>query len=135
MISLVSINFFLIISQSIIASVRKREREKQSWLILHNKQIIPVIGTTILLSIAINIVQRRAKRKPKKKKKKWIDTHVNVNPGNIEDLGRRLLARCVTVELVPAAVPLEGVKGRLLEIVMAAENHLLTTFRYLRNYF
>lgn len=135
MISLVSINFFLIISQSIIASARKKEREKESWLISHNKQIIPVIGTTILLFIAINIVQRRAKRKPKKKKKKWIDTHVNVNPGNIEDLGRRLLARCVTVELVPAAVPLEGVKGRLLEIVMAAENHLLTTFRYLRNYF
>lgn len=75
-------------------------------------------------------------KETKKRKKKWIDTHVNVNPGNIEDLGRRLLARCVTVELVPAAqVPLEGVKGRLLEIVMAAENHLLTTFRYLRNYF
>lgn len=71
----------------------------------------------------------------KHKKKKWIDTHVNVNPGNIEDLGRRLLAGRVTVELVPAAVPLEGVKRRLLEIVMAAENHLLTTFRYLRNYF
>lgn len=29
MISLVSINFFLIISQSIIASVRKRERETE----------------------------------------------------------------------------------------------------------
>lgn len=81
--------------------------------------------------------QHRAKRgrRETQKKKKWIDTHVNVNPGNIEDLGRRLLAGRVTVELVPAAVPLEGVKRRLLEIVMAAENHLLTTFRYLRNYF
>lgn len=49
-----------------------------------------------------------------------MQTYVNVNPGNIEDFGGRCLAGCETVELVPAAVPLERVERRLLEIVMAA---------------
>lgn len=67
--------------------------------------------------------------------RKYIDTYVNVNTGDVEDFCGRLLAGRVAVELVPASVPLEGVKRSLLEIVMAAENHLLTTLHHLRNYF
>lgn len=71
----------------------------------------------------------------KKRKKENIDTYVNVDPGDVEDFCGGLLSRCVTVELMPAAVPLERVKRSLLQIVMAAQNHLLTTLHYLRNYF
>lgn len=78
---------------------------------------------------------REVTRAIKERKKGSIDTYVNVNPSDVEDFHGRLLDRCVTVELVPATVPLEGVKRSLLEIVMAAQNHLLTTLHYLRNYF
>lgn len=62
-------------------------------------------------------------------------TYVNVDPGNVEGFRGGVLAGRETVELMPATVPLERVKGRLLEIVMAAQHRLLTTLHCLRNYF
>lgn len=47
-------------------------------------------------------------------------TYINVYPSDIKNLVGLFFGRRVSVELVPTAVPLDRVKGRPLEIIMAA---------------
>jgi len=61
-------------------------------------------------------------------------TYVDINSRNVEDFGRWFLSGRESVELMLAPVPLEGIEWRILQIIMAPQNHLLATLHHLRNH-
>lgn len=62
-------------------------------------------------------------------------TYVDINPGDVEDLGGRVFGGRESVEFVSAPVPLEGVERRRLKIIITPQNRLLTTLHHVRDYF
>lgn len=46
-------------------------------------------------------------------------TYVDINPGDVEDLGGWILAGRESVEFMSSPVPLERIEWRLLQIIMA----------------
>lgn len=53
-------------------------------------------------------------------------TYVHSDAGELKDLGGRILAWCVAVEFHLAAVKLNGIQGRLHQLVIAPQGHRLT---------